>query len=358
MPLSLTKIFNPRRGWYRGDFHAHTNYSDGALSPVEFVQLAKSEGLDFCAVTDHNRATAFPHFGETGDLLILPGIEVTYNTSGHFNVFGLQETDDWLNEFMQGKSWKEAAKHLENFPPSEIMRGTAQRGLLNSINHPFLKPWEWNDGATNLEYVHCLEIWNDPSYPENQIENPRAIALWTDLLNEGYRVTGIGGSDFHRPKPPAHQNKPAERLGLPGTYVFAENLSAAAILDGLRQRRVWVSMGAKASFSAEVNGVTYDIGADVGTMSGAIKLSASVSECPRPALVHVVKNGKPLAEKRVSTDRCDLQCDDLLSLDESVWYRLDVMDDNGQMLAITNPIFTGVYPIPSRKHIGKFEIKL
>ena len=35
--LSLHAIHNPRPGWYRGDFHCHTLYSDGVLTPPELA---------------------------------------------------------------------------------------------------------------------------------------------------------------------------------------------------------------------------------------------------------------------------------------------------------------------------------
>lgn len=38
----------------RADLHVHTYYSDGALSPEEAVRLAKENGVDILAVTDHD----------------------------------------------------------------------------------------------------------------------------------------------------------------------------------------------------------------------------------------------------------------------------------------------------------------
>lgn len=34
-------------GWYAGDFHTHTFYSDGKLSPEENIEVAKKEGCPF-----------------------------------------------------------------------------------------------------------------------------------------------------------------------------------------------------------------------------------------------------------------------------------------------------------------------
>src|SRR5207302_8223445 len=100
--LSLHAIHNRRPGWYRGDFHCHTLYSDGVLTPPELAALAKSEGLDFFAITDHNTVNAYPHFDAPAELLIIPGIEVTFE-EGHFNVFGVDGDQDWLRSICQGQ---------------------------------------------------------------------------------------------------------------------------------------------------------------------------------------------------------------------------------------------------------------
>ena len=195
-PLSLTQVYNPNAGWYRGDFHAHTHFSDGVLSPPELAGLAKAEGLEFFVITDHNAVKAYPNFGEHPGLLIIPGIEVTFK-EGHFNVFGVDRDFDWLQPICAGPR---ALPALPGAYPTmnDLLAQIAAHGLLNSINHPLLAPWAWCFKDTDLRNVHCLETWNDPSYPDNVRANPRAIALWTSWLNAGHRITAIGGSDFHR----------------------------------------------------------------------------------------------------------------------------------------------------------------
>ncbi len=39
------------------DLHMHTNHSDGTLNPVELARLAKAQGLDAVALTDHDTVT-------------------------------------------------------------------------------------------------------------------------------------------------------------------------------------------------------------------------------------------------------------------------------------------------------------
>ncbi len=350
MSLSLTQVFNPRPGWYRGDFHCHTNHSDGVLTPPQLLEVAKAEGLDFFAITDHNSVGAYPHFGETGNLLIIPGAEVTYK-GGHFNVFGLDADYDWLKQM----DYIPAPRPEDPYPTvNKLMERIAGLGLSNSINHPLLKPWAWEFPDTDLRHLDCLEIWNDPSWPDNQRDNPRAIALWTEWLNAGYRITAIGGSDYHRPIPPPNPPKPADRLGLPSTYVNAAELSGQAILQAVRERRAYVSMGPRATFQARVNGQTFDIGTDLGSLSGEIEFNATLLDCASLASARIVKRGKTLVEASVTRGDVTLTCTDRVDPTQSAWYRFDVYDSNGLMLAITNPIFAGQHRAPERRTFRDF----
>lgn len=336
--LSLRNIVQAQPGWYRGDFHAHTNFSDGFHAPPQLLELAKSERLDFFAVTDHNTFEAFAHFGVEPGPLIIPGVEVT-TREGHFNVFGMEGPLDWLEALWMGR--KGALLQGNYGTVGALLVQAATEGLLTSINHPLLHPWEWRDLATDLRRLHCLEIWNDPSWPDNRQANPETVAMWTRALNAGFRITAIGGSDYHRPAPKPGENKPPDRLGLPSTYVFADALSGAAILHALRERRAYVSMGPLVTLQAHKGAATYEIGADLGRVSGSVEWHATVSQAPSQAYVRLVKNGEIIAEVRVEGGDATLRWSSPVDADQPAWYRLDVADQHEQFLAITNPIFVG-----------------
>jgi hypothetical protein len=345
--LSLTKVIKPQAGWYRGDFHAHTHHSDGVLSPADLLNLGRGEGLDFFAITDHNTVAAYPGFGSPADMLIIPGLEVTMDT-GHYNVFGLTRDYDWLAQVCV---WP---KPVPDSPPTPLMAQMGANGLLVSINHPVLPPWAWLHPDTDLRHAHCLEIINDPSWPDNRQGNPAAIAMWTAWLNAGLRITAIGGSDYHRPQPKPGEAKPLERLGLPRTYVYAAELSGSAILAGLRQRRAYVSMGPEVTFQASLNGQSFDIGADLGAQHGNIAFTAAVTHAPPGSTAQVIKNGAAVAEIAIDVEPAHLHCTAPVAAGESAWFRLDVLAPNGAPLVITNPIYVGPPPQPTRFTFGEF----
>src|SRR5262249_35311245 len=100
------------------ELHAHTRWSDGALTLPQLVDLYGTNGFDVLAVTDHavRRADGLPfgvhpgnradYFAEIAaqaerarhdyDLLVLPGLELTYDDadpfeSAHAVAVGLRE---------------------------------------------------------------------------------------------------------------------------------------------------------------------------------------------------------------------------------------------------------------------------
>ena len=51
--MTFVDPFGNRGQFWRGNLHAHSNASDGALAPVAIRDLYRSAGYDFLAITDH-----------------------------------------------------------------------------------------------------------------------------------------------------------------------------------------------------------------------------------------------------------------------------------------------------------------
>jgi len=85
----------PRVGEYEvlvADFHIHTTYSDGSLSPTERVWEAYREGLDAMAITDHKNWRAYPEakkLCEELGIVLIRGLET--GGPGHVLVLGVSE---------------------------------------------------------------------------------------------------------------------------------------------------------------------------------------------------------------------------------------------------------------------------
>jgi hypothetical protein len=352
--ISPTKAINPQAGWYRGDFHVHSNFSDGIFPPPTVVETAKSAGMDFFVLTDHNTINGLWELIPDSDILCIPGIEVTLSI-GHFTVLGIRGWHDWMTDICVVPYDDDLAWGTDRPPIKEIFISAARQGLTNCIVHPLKKSWGWHDDQTDLNYVHCIEVCNCPGEPENDLGTPGAIRFWTELLNSGYRTTALGGSDYHRPVPgPLYDGTHTrESIGLPTTYVRAEELSSSAILSAVMRRRVYVSLGPQVSFQAEANGKVYDMGQDIGPFAAEIVFTAVVSECPAGACAQIVRNGEVVAERSIIDGEATLFYRYTATPLQSNWYRLDVYDSRGAMLAITNPIFAGRRDHPQIQTYGQ-----
>jgi len=337
--LPLNKIHKPNPGWYRGDFHLHSTASDGHYSPRTLARLARAEGLDFLAITDHNTIDSFGKFGDDTGLLVIPGIEISL-AEGHWNVFGIEGQPDWLAEVCV---WDRSLRMVDvSCSITELMRRIASQGMLNSINHPLLRPWEWQDGTAQLQFMQCLEIWNDPDWPDNDLANPAAVKLWSSWLNAGFRITAIGGSDFHFLAGEV-AGYPGERPGRPSTFVYAREFSSSAILEALKNGRAYVSMGPQISLLASCNGQPGMMGTDFGNIRGELAFEISVEGAPEGAYARLLRNGAELARLSLQEGQNNIKLETTI-IDAPCWYRVDIEDRTGDLLVVTNPIFSGVRP--------------
>lgn len=205
-------------GWYRGELHCHSYHSDGDASPREMVDFARSLGLDFLAVTDHNAISHLVDLAalDPGDLVLIPGCEVT-TYKGHWNVWGL---DEWID--------------FRTLTP-DLMRQSIRRavdlGYLTSCNHPrrMGPPWEF----TEVTGTHCVEVWNGPWH----IFNSDSLSYWESRLRAGERLVAVGGSDghyLHRPH--------IARIGTPTMWIHCpEPPTAANLLAALRSGHAFIS---------------------------------------------------------------------------------------------------------------------
>jgi predicted metal-dependent phosphoesterase TrpH len=83
------------------DFHSHSTFSDGRLSPTELVDLAYRNGVRILSLTDHDiidgLPEAFEAAGRYADFTLVPGIEMSTDVPGN-EVHILGHFIDWENE--------------------------------------------------------------------------------------------------------------------------------------------------------------------------------------------------------------------------------------------------------------------
>jgi hypothetical protein len=177
-----------RRGDWRvleGDFHAHTRFSDGLLSPLDLVIQAERRGLDVLAVTEHNTtwpaqiSRAFSR--AVGGPTVIIGEEVT---AARYHVHGLGLTervdaslplDAVIDEVHRQGGVVIAAHPVRRFWPALV----PARGRLDGaeVMHPGAYAWGNRDGTRWR--------WDDMR------------DYYLDEVATGRRFTAIGSSDYH-----------------------------------------------------------------------------------------------------------------------------------------------------------------
>ncbi len=221
-------------GWYRGDLHTHTVHSDGSHTQASLVSLARGAGLDFIASTEHNTSSAGLTWGAhtPEDFLVIVGEEVTTRT-GHWQALGLP-AGAWIDWRFKGGD--QLQQHADQ------VRGL---GGLVVANHPWAPTpgslWGFGYG---FKQVDAIEIWNSPWTLDDQV----GVKAWHTMLLGGKFKPVVGTSDTHNT---------GQTVGEAQTVVYAETLSTAAVLDGIRRGRSSLaeSSAVDLTFEAERRGV-------------------------------------------------------------------------------------------------------
>jgi hypothetical protein len=195
----------------RGDIHMHSVASDGALTSEQLKAAARSQKLDFIAITDHNNFAYLRRNFSEDDLTVIPGVEWTHY-KGHINLLGSMHP---FTSFVANSKEEMLA----------VLQEAKKNGAVLSLNHPFCPNCGWKFGF-DIPF-DMVEIWNGGLSPK---ANLACVSWWDRLLQEGRKVPIVGGSDFHRFQ---FGHIPA----FPCTFAYAKSRSAADILDALKSGR-------------------------------------------------------------------------------------------------------------------------
>jgi predicted metal-dependent phosphoesterase TrpH len=326
--------------WYQGDLHTHTLHSDGfgcadgrgGAGPCavhQVVEAAARRGLDFVAVTDHNTTSHHQDLAALqllhDRMLLLRGQEVT-TFYGHANVFGTSEVVD----FRIGHPGVTART---------VFTQAHRLGGLVAVNHPARETGEtctgcgWNAPDTDWSAVDAIEVVNQFTTSGPTAGEP----FWHARLNEGHRLTGIGGSDDH-----GASTRAGSAVGTPTTVIYANALTEAALLDAIRRGHVYVKTrgpeGPDVRLTAPaLNAAMGDV-VQLGTATATVELRLALTNAAGQH-VDVIRNGKIVdgaATAPLTTN------DETLTLRVDVrrgdWVRVNIRDAAG-VTVIANPIY-------------------
>ncbi|HUH01132.1 MAG TPA: CehA/McbA family metallohydrolase, partial [Kofleriaceae bacterium] len=258
-------------GYVSSEYHVHQVGSpDSPVLNDDRVRSAAADGIELFSSNDHDFVTDLQPYVEAMSLTdvvrVIPGLEVTPFTYGHFNAWPIQPLPDTANG--GAVDW---ARGMEGYAmiPDEIFSAMRGRGAeLVQVNHPratrgsltdFMQffdraglsfdfdnrivdsdllrqpvPNEWMrlpEVSLWSNAFNALEVWNGFSTTDANGDGVREISSldivlrdWFNFLTMGMRVTPIGSSDTH--------TMVKDPMGMPRTMVAVTDDSSAALSSG------------------------------------------------------------------------------------------------------------------------------
>jgi hypothetical protein len=211
------------------------NWTEVQGLPSKHFELAKKNGYDFYATTDHSQESGFQASTAWADtkkqaaaasgseFQALAGFEYSENDGpggvGHINVFN---TAGMLNALTPGIDLPYFYKWLKTAPAN------GDGPVVASFNHPGADQynnWDYRDPQVT-DIITMLEVINS----NNKIH----YDAFVHALDKGWKVSPVCGNDNH---------------GLTGiakntsrTFVLAKEKTKAAILDAMKNRRTYASL--------------------------------------------------------------------------------------------------------------------
>jgi hypothetical protein len=234
----------------------------------------------------------------------------------------------------------------------QLQDAVARQHGLFIVNHPALPSNEhcmgcgWTAKGTDYARVDAIEVVNGGAIrvQGGRVDGPLSgVPFWEARLNEGYRITAVGGSDNHQPDTDGVSHP---QVGYPTTAIFAENLSQRALLDAVRAGRVFIDIdgepGRVLELTARCGQAAAAMGQAIAAPAGAeVEFTLRVAGAAG-ARVDVILDGRHGA----ALDDVHIEGDDAvltfpLTADGARrWIRADVRSsDDERTLMIGNPIY-------------------
>lgn len=330
-------VLKPERRWYKGDFHVHSRESGDATATYEQIAtLARQRGIDFVNLSEHNTDAQYPlqsaaQVGALPDVLFLRGAEIT-TYAGHANAVGLTSYVDHRIGF-NGRTIQ------------DVVFDVGSQGALFIVNHPALDLGEscigcaWNHPDTPWGDVDGMEIITGKWEVAEPTFVPTVIEQWDMLLDQNNLIAAIGGSDDHRAG--MGTGTTDTPLGSPTTLVLADNLSEAAIIEGVQRGRTIVQMRGPDDPFVDMHIDDAEIG-DTVQKEEPFTIEASVIGAEPGMVLQLWENG----ELRDQQPAAEAIAFEITPTARRVYrYRLELVS-SGQRIVITSHIYVAVTAVP------------
>ena len=152
-------LFTAPGRFHRGNLHAHSTLSDGALSPQEVCRRYRAEGYDFIALTDHFIGRYGYPIADTAP----------FRAPGFTTLLG-----------------------------AEIHSGAMENGAFVAVAHPQWSALTLAD-ARSIDAAHAIEVYNHGCHVG--ADRADGFHMLDLLLSEGRDLTAVATDDAHFTEP-------------------------------------------------------------------------------------------------------------------------------------------------------------
>lgn len=315
--------------FYFGVPHAHTSYSDGALTPADAFTYARDVAkIDFLVITDHSNwldmnewndtLTQANNFTQNGVFVALRGFEYTHTTQGHINVFN---TDTYVS------------RNDPNYDTLEEFYAwlKTQPNAIAQFNHPFTLD-DFNGFAYDEvldDIITLQEVGNgSPPYSYARLENAYIYAL-----DKGWHVGATNGQDNHT----NNWGYPPNNL----TGIIANNLTKNDVLEAFKMMRTYSTEDRNLKLSFKAN--NYLMGSTIPVKRGENIQFEIYTYDPdssdKIVLVEIITNGGHVLHSWTNNSQKFEKTFTITYQGGSCWYYLRVVEQDGDV-GITSPIWT------------------
>ena len=347
------------RGWYNGSTHVHMNYAGNLHNtPENLMMMSAAEDQDMVneqvankdnRVLDHQHFVpgGKPHPLSTRDRLLIVGQE--YRPAFYGHVFMFQLRDHLISPFAGGYE----GTAIESLYPSntDMLRKARAQGATVGYVHAFFGDKDPLTAGLALARGYIVDAalgttdaleWSDAA--------TAGFFPWYATLNNGLRVTAVGGEDSISSM---HASK---LVGSTRTYVHTgeRGLDADAWFTGLRKGHAFVTTGPLVELT--VDGRIPGDELDLPAGGGEVTVTASVRSITPLETVSLVWNGEVVETIPLSADRKSAQWTKKLRVARSGWYHLRAEGrpddryplDTSYAQGFTNPVWVTVGDEPVR----------
>tara|TARA_Y100000589_G_scaffold169342_1_gene161021 strand:+ start:684 stop:1331 length:648 start_codon:yes stop_codon:yes gene_type:complete len=202
--VKLTSTINKESCPGSINFHCHTTFSDGSMTPLELLNQAYNNNLKYIAITDHHNVNAHRLIKEKnllrnfpeGSIILVSGIEINCLLKGclvHVLGLGINIESEFLRPYINSES--PIGNDLNIKSVSNAIR---KSGGISFLAHPgrYRIPFNILIPEAHKNKIDGVEVWYD--YSLNQIWEPSPfICEEVEKLTNQYKMLKSCGTDSH-----------------------------------------------------------------------------------------------------------------------------------------------------------------